>query len=439
MSRCWLLFSWLIFTSLTTALRAVASSPAVVQTLPTETLGLAGSNQTLNLYSYIQDPNVPGTAVRMSVLVGNLSSGNIDIALDDTETPQTVANFLAYINAGYYTNNIVHRSVPGFIIQGGEYYFPTSTQLSYVPTFSEEVPNEPGNSNVAGTIAMAKVSGNVNSATDQWFINLVDNSGYPNYLDTTNGGYTVFGQIINNGLTVANAIANVTVYNGTSVAPDWTNIPLASSTVANSNGFIMSAFVITSMAVVPAVTYGNVSSSNTSLVTVSLSGNTLTFKPSTTNIGNTTVTVTTTDLEGAQLQTSINVTVVQPYSNWIAPDNFSTALALPTANPSGDGVPNLLKFAFGGNPLVAQRAPGLPQAESGGGVTFYQRQLAGLSYEVDESFDLVTWTKIWQTSDGIAASPVVAHTTVTGFDVLTIRDPAVAPLRFWRVQVSETL
>jgi hypothetical protein len=158
----------------------------------------------------------------------------------------------------------------------------------------------------------------------------------------------------------------------------------------------MSAFVITSMAVVPAVTYGNVSSSNTSLVTVSLSGNTLMFKPSTTNIGNTTVTVTTTDLEGSQLQTSINVTVVQPYSNWIAPDNFSTALALPTANPSGDGVPNLLKFAFGGNPLVAQRAPGLPQAESGGGVTFYQRQLAGLSYEVDESFDLVTWTKIWQ-------------------------------------------
>ena len=99
--------------------------------------------------------------------------------------------------------------------------------------------------------------------------------------------------------------------------------------------------------------------------------------------------------------------------------------------------------AFGGNPLRAQAVPGLPQAEAGGGVTFFYKQLAALSYAVYESPDLVNWTLVWQTSNGFSAPAVAVHTVgvVAGFDALTIRDPGggFTPIRFWRVQVSRTM
>jgi cyclophilin family peptidyl-prolyl cis-trans isomerase len=419
--------------------RADLPSPVVEQTLPAQIIARAGSAQAINLGAYIQDPNVPGTAVRMFVQIGNLSSGNIDLALDDAETPQTVANFLAYLNDGYFTNTIIHRSVPGFIIQGGEYYFSSLTQLSYIPTFSA-VPNEPGISNVAGTIAMAKVSGNVNSATDQWFINLVDNSSN---LDNQDGGFTAFGQILGNGLDVANAIAAVPTYNGTSIAADWTNIPLTSTTIGNSNGFLISSFVTISMAVIPPVTY-TVSSGNTSLVTASVSGNSLTLTPSATNLGITNITVTATDTEGSQLQTSFSVSVLDTYSLWAATQNFgNSTLAAETADPAGDGVANLAKYAFGGDPLRANPITGLPRAESGGGVTFYDKQLSALSYAVYESPDLVNWTLVWQSSDGFSSTAVAVYTpnVATGFDAVTIRDPSggFSPIRFWQVKVTGTL
>ena len=128
--------------------------------------------------------------------------GSFDVNLYDRGTPATVANFLAYLNAGAYTNGVIHRSVGGFVVQGGGFKWQGTTTFGTV-TQNAAVVNEPKFSNVRGTIAMAKVSGNVNSATSQWFINTGNNSAN---LDVQNGGFTVFGQVIGNGMTVVDAM-----------------------------------------------------------------------------------------------------------------------------------------------------------------------------------------------------------------------------------------
>ena len=148
------------------------------------------------------------TTVRMQT-----SLGDIDIQLMDTDAPVTVANFLNYVTSGTYVNSFIHRSVPGFIIQGGGYLWSdVSNGVSSIPA-NAPVTNEfsASRSNLRGTIAMAKLSGDPNSATSQWFFNLADNSAN---LDNQNGGFTVFGEVIGNGMQVVDAIAALRVVNG---------------------------------------------------------------------------------------------------------------------------------------------------------------------------------------------------------------------------------
>ena len=103
--------------------------------------------------------------------------GAIDIELFDTVAPQTVTNFMNYVNDGDYEGTFFHRSIPGFIVQGGGYISNTPSGsiltdgASLIPT-DPPVINEFNLSNVRGTIAMAKVGGDPDSATSQWFFNL---------------------------------------------------------------------------------------------------------------------------------------------------------------------------------------------------------------------------------------------------------------------------
>lgn len=135
--------------------------------------------------------------------------GDVQINLFDETTPKTVNNFLSYVNSGAYANNVVHRSEPGFVIQAGGFSYNNSIPLDQVPT-GLAVQNEPRLSNVRGTIAMAKLGGDPNSATSQWFINLANNSAN---LDVQNGGFTVFGQVLGNGMDVLDAIAALPRFN----------------------------------------------------------------------------------------------------------------------------------------------------------------------------------------------------------------------------------
>lgn len=138
--------------------------------------------------------------------------GQFCIELFDTQTPVTTANFLQYIDSGAYTNGIFHRSVPGFVIQGGGFKIVDGTSgksLAAVNTFSPIV-NEFKISNTRGTVAMAKLGSAPNSATSQWFVNLADNSAN---LDHQNGGFTVFGRVLFDGMTVFDAIAKLKIAN----------------------------------------------------------------------------------------------------------------------------------------------------------------------------------------------------------------------------------
>ncbi|WP_413678951.1 DUF4214 domain-containing protein [Prochlorococcus sp. MIT 0916] len=133
-------------------------------------------------------------------------------------TPITSNNFIQYMKDGSYTNSLIHRVESDFVIQSGEYTHPqvASDQIDGIPKLinsKAEIINEPGNSNLLGTIAMAKVSGKPNSATSSWFINLSNNLS----LDSSNEGFTVFGHILGDGiknpLTISDVFKQLSIEN----------------------------------------------------------------------------------------------------------------------------------------------------------------------------------------------------------------------------------
>jgi peptidyl-prolyl cis-trans isomerase A (cyclophilin A) len=126
--------------------------------------------------------------------------GVILIALEEDAAPATVKNFVRYVEEGFYDETIFHRVIQGFMIQGGGFDGDMKKKQTHPP-----IGNEFKLSNVRGTVAMAKLGGNPDSATSQFFISLADNSGN---LDAQNGGFTVFGRVIE-GMDVVDAIAAV--------------------------------------------------------------------------------------------------------------------------------------------------------------------------------------------------------------------------------------
>lgn len=130
--------------------------------------------------------------------------GDFSIELFESEAPATVANFLNYVNSGRYNGTIIHRTEPRFVVQGGGFTFNQATSNFSPIATDPAVINEFSIPNTRGTLAMAKFSGDPNSATSQWFVNLADNRAN---LDNQNGGFTVFGQVIGDGMIIVDAIA----------------------------------------------------------------------------------------------------------------------------------------------------------------------------------------------------------------------------------------
>lgn len=179
------------------------------------------------------------------VYVFHTNLGDIAVRLYRTTAPRTVANFLNYVNRGDYTNSVFHRSVPGFIIQGGAYRPTAQSSFSAIPT-DPPVVNEysPSRSNLRGTIAMAKLGGNPNSATSQWFFNESDANA--SNLDNQNGGFTVFGKVLDkNSLAVMDKLAAVPVPSPPPLASPFDQIPLmnyqAGQSVQTSNLVIVNS------------------------------------------------------------------------------------------------------------------------------------------------------------------------------------------------------
>ena len=131
--------------------------------------------------------------------------GNITVKLDIEKAPQTVANFMTYIESGFYEKTLFHRVIPNFMIQGGGF----DTNFNQKPA-NNRVENEADNGleNTIGTIAMARTS-DPHSASSQFFINTAEN-GFLNYQSrsTQGWGYCVFGNVTE-GMEVVNTISEL--------------------------------------------------------------------------------------------------------------------------------------------------------------------------------------------------------------------------------------
>jgi peptidyl-prolyl cis-trans isomerase A (cyclophilin A) len=173
------------------------------------TLTLLGTAALLGLSALLLAGQGAGAAEEKPVVVLDTSLGKITVELDPEKAPITVANFLKYVDSGFYDNTIFHRVMPDFMIQGGG----MDDKLEEKPTRAP-IKNESGNglSNTRGTIAMARRP-DPNSATAQFFINLFDSN---KRLDNYAGGYAVFGKVTS-GMDVVDAIAKVQT--GTKIQP----------------------------------------------------------------------------------------------------------------------------------------------------------------------------------------------------------------------------
>jgi len=147
-----------------------------------------------------------------------------------TRTPLTVQNFQQYVNSNRWDGTFIHRApdinvapigqpqvLEPFVVQGGGFKLAAAPQGLFGATHIQQFPavqNEPGLTNARGTIAMAKLGNDPNSATSEWFVNTRNNAGAPPALDTQNGGFTVFGRVVGSGMTVLDAIQALAVING---------------------------------------------------------------------------------------------------------------------------------------------------------------------------------------------------------------------------------
>ena len=146
------------------------------------------------------------------------AKGSITVELDPTLATISTNNFLSYVNKGFYKSTLFHRVIPNFVIQGGGY---TTGMLKKTEQSTPiELESNKGLSNVRGSLAMARTYV-PNSATSEFYINLVDNLSL-DYKNAANPGYAVFGKVVQ-GMDVVDAIAA----EPTGVVGGFSDVPLA--------------------------------------------------------------------------------------------------------------------------------------------------------------------------------------------------------------------
>lgn len=309
----------------------------------------------------------------------------LDMALFSNRTPITRTNFLKYVSDGDYTNSFVHRSVPGFVIQGGGFRFVTengNNTIANVPV-DPAIMNEFAVANTLGTISMAKVGNNLNSATSQWFVNTAENSDFlgPGYNE-----FTVFGRV------TRTSFSNALIFNDVATFPirdksvffgnaALTDLPLF-YTYNGTSGLNLSHFIYfptVALASIPAgeagevttLTYSMVSSSNPAVATTSLdaSGRLKIEVPSGAT-GSTTLVIRATDSVGNTVEDQFVVTAAkESFATWRSrafnhPERLNDGISGPNADPDGDGLTNLELFVHGlmpgfhQNPVAFTPQPG---------------------------------------------------------------------------------
>jgi len=214
------------------------AQPMRIKPIPNQRLGENSLSLTLDLTPHFDVDTITGSVVKLQTNApGPANAAFVELfdSLDAAQpaakrtTPLTAANFLSYVDRGDYNGSFFHRLVPGFVLQGGG--FGLSKKDGKVDTVRQgpKLNNEPGNGNIRGTLAMAKLGGDPNSATNQFFVNLVDNR--PN-LDNQNGGFTAFARVLGNGMALFDRLAKSLVVNADGAV--FSNLPLQGYTPAAS-------------------------------------------------------------------------------------------------------------------------------------------------------------------------------------------------------------
>ena len=382
----------------------------------------------------------------------------VDMAMFSNRTPVTRTNFLKYVADGSYTNSFVHRSVPGFVIQGGASRIVNSNIVS-VSTYPPIV-NEFGVSNTLGTVSMAKLGGDPNSATSQWFVSLGANS---TILDPQNGGFTVFGRVTKDTFGNAQTFGNPVEFPISNYGGIYTDLPLYKTHVA-SILYVSEFILFTTVALAPlpvgqageiaTLTYTVVSNSNPTLATASIqSPATLNLVPLAAQTGAAIIIVRATDSVGNTVDNSfnLNVTATDTFTNWASRTTFPGGQNAVGQNPDGDTLTNFQEYAFMGNPAVSSQAPlpvagktvGAPSAQCMT-LTFPLRKFtSGLTYVVEANNQLVgSWTPVWSSAadPGFSQPQVVSAVSQADRTLVTIKDSVTLssqPRRYLRVRVTQ--
>jgi peptidyl-prolyl cis-trans isomerase A (cyclophilin A) len=285
-------------------------------------------NTAVNLLNNFDDPFTTGLVARFELFNTSLGGGVTNVVLFDQPgagAPLTVQNFQNYVSRGAYRNSIIHRSVPGFVVQGGGFTVDGLDEVleqtprsgaDAVDVISKDAPvrNEfsANRSNLRGTIAMAKVGNNPNSATSEWFFNLANNS---RNLDNQNGGFTVFGQVRGRGdLNVIDAIASLPVFGATSFFGQsaFTDLPLSvanpsSPTLSGDENLVRYRNITVSR--VNELQFRVVNNSNPKLVSAVVRNNQLRLNYRPERVGIAAITIRATNLLGDTIQDTFSVTV----------------------------------------------------------------------------------------------------------------------------------
>ena len=305
--------------------RRAAGPPGVASIIPAWS-GIIGATRDTALAGTFSAPEAD-SAVRVSTTLGDM-----DFILYDSSTPATVANFMTYVNEGKYTEVDFHRSIAGFVIQAGGFKGAgTGSNFTSVVTHPPVV-NEPGIANERGTVSMAKVGGNPNSATSQFFVSLADNR---DNLDYQNGGFTAFGRVAGSGMAVADAISNLPnqTYNllldGSTTATSFDNFPLHDTT-APATMDQSKLVTMNSVTTIPTLGYAVTGNTQPDVATASIVNGQLHLVSLA--AGHTTISVTATDLDNLSTTQTVDVNISDITLATVTLDNLAATY---------DGTPKL--------------------------------------------------------------------------------------------------
>lgn len=406
--------------------------PVLNELIPDQEISAGEVPVVLSLGDFFGVEEVRDEAVRFfaewQLLDGSEASAEIDFLLFRNRAPITVENFRSYVNRGDYTDMVVHRLVPDFVIQGGGFTVTggpgEAPMVTEVPRLAP-IMNEFGVSNTLATVSMAKLGGDPNSATSEWFISMGANS---DNLDNQNGGFTVFGRVSRGTFANAQALndsAGFTLFN---LGGAFTSTPLvAGTTQASFEASRFYGFSSVSEVPIPAgevgfsrdLSFSGVLLGGGAAVEMSVVGESLELGvPAVSQGGRRVLRVQAVDVVGNEVVDDFEVLVRADYESWrravfSAGDATDDFISGPLADSNGDGVSNFLVFLQGlsvtDDVSELVRQPSFNFLDDSLRVEFDTAFVAGVDYRLEMSDDLLQWDEVAVnevTSNGVSGTRV---------------------------------